>query len=81
VRVFNNAGKSFQIMRLDCPVELHKNDTSIVERDAPDIIVGTYWHTYFLLIGWKTLLEHTKLCFLIQSNDKAIIPTRKTVHI
>lgn len=73
VRVFNNFGKKSRYLQLDCPVGLHKNDPSIVERNAPDIIVGTYWHTYFFVNRMKDIIKNnTKLCFLIQSNDMAI---------
>ena len=73
VRVFNNMGKAPKHLRLDCPVELHKNDPSIVEGDSPDMIVGTYWHTYFFINRMKDVVKNnTKLCFLVQSNDRAI---------
>ena len=73
VRVFNNAGLSPKYMKLDCPVELHKNDPSNVEGDSPDIIVGTYWHTYFFINRMKDVVKNnTKLCFLVQSNDRLI---------
>ena len=73
VRVFNNTGKMPGHMRLDCTVERHENDPAIVEGDAPDIIVGTYWHTYFFINRMKDVLKNnTKLCFLIQGNDRLI---------
>jgi glycosyltransferase involved in cell wall biosynthesis len=73
VRAFNNSGKKSRYLRLDCQVEPHKNDPSRVEGNAPEIIVGTYWHTYFFINRMKDIVKNnTKLCFLIQSNDRAI---------
>ena len=75
IRVFNNMGRKSKYLRLDCPVELHKNDPSIVEDNSPDIVVGTYWHTYFFINRMRDVVKNnTKLCFLVQSNDRLIYP-------
>ena len=73
VRVFNNIGKKSKYLRLDCPVELHKNDPAIVENNSPDIVVGTYWHTLFFINRMKYVVRNkTKLCFLIQDSHNFI---------
>ena len=73
VKAFNNTGKKSRYLRLDCPVEIHKNDPSIVEANSPDIIVGTYWHTYFFINRMQDIVKNgTKLCFLVQNDDRFI---------
>ena len=74
VLVFNNTGKKSRYLKLDCPVRIHENDPAIVEKNSPDIIVGTYWHTYFFINRMKDVIKNnTKLCFLVQGDDRFIL--------
>lgn len=73
VRAFNMTGKKSRYLQLDCPVEVHHNDPSVLESNAPDIIVGTYWHTYFFLNRMKSVCANgTRLSFLVQGDDRLI---------
>ena len=74
VRAFNNTGKSSRYLKLDCEVEKHGYDTRVIESDAPDIIVGTHWRTYFFINKMKKAIpNNTKLFFLIQSDDRFLV--------
>ncbi len=74
VRVFNNVGKKSRYLRLECPVERHNNDPSLIEDNAPHIIVGTHWRTYFLLTRMKKAVKNgTGLCLLVQSDDRRLV--------
>ena len=74
IRVFNNTGKKSRYLKLDCDVERHKNDPAIVESNSPHIIVGTHWCTYFFVNRMKDILKNnTKLCFLMQSNERFVV--------
>lgn len=74
IRVFNNTGKKSKYLRLDCEIERHKDNPEIIENNSPHIVVGTHWRTYFFISKMRNILRNnTKLCLMVQSNDRLIV--------
>lgn len=74
VRIFNDFGKDPEKLKLDCHVERHRYDTSVIDDWAPDVVVATHWPTFYFLQRLKSPQSAgAKLFYLIQSDERYVV--------
>jgi glycosyltransferase involved in cell wall biosynthesis len=82
VRAFNNTGIKSKYLNLNCPIEIHNKNARVIEDGSPDIIVSTHWRTYFFLERLEEAFRNnTKLCMLVQSDDRFIVSDEEVPYV